>query len=249
MARNFIITSFLFLLFSCLGFSQELNTQQKQKLIEAAHWYKKGEYSKAELQFRETLNEKMPFNHLYYNLSNCLFRLQKYKESIEGYETYIQLNKSRFDQSKAFYNMGNAYLIQNELEKAIENYKKCLIINSFDEDARYNLSYALRIQQQSKKEKQNENENENEKEKEKEKEKENENKNEKEKENENENEKNENKNQKEQDKEGNRHNNESKKSKEEAKKILETLNAQEKKIQEKMNKEKLNGNISTKKDW
>ena len=83
-----------------------------------------------------------------------------FKGARENFNNYISKSKSKTDKAKAHYNIGNSYLTQyaketkeggqppsEYLESAVNEYKKSLRHNPKDSDARYNLSYALKMMQ------------------------------------------------------------------------------------------------------
>ena len=246
---KYLIVISLFI--GCLSMSnsanaQEYSTEQKKLLINANELYKNGEYEKAMGLYTEFIKKSENNSVGAFNLANALYRQQNYKEAAEQFEKYAAGLTNSLDKAKAYHNLGNSYLQNNELEKAIEAYQQALKYNSKDSETRYNLSYAMKkLQQKQQQQKQEE-----EKKSSEEKSPEDEKKEQEEKENNSENKDPQKDKEKDpNDKEGNQNNGEKKKSKEEAKKLLETLNDQEKKIQKKMNKEKESYVLSTKKDW
>ena len=51
--------------------------------------------------------------------------------------------KDPIEQSKAYYNLGNSYLKSEKYQESVDAYKMALRQNPKDDDARYNLAYAL----------------------------------------------------------------------------------------------------------
>ena len=62
----------------------------------------------------------------------------KFDQAIGEYEKILDLGIKNF---KVFYNLGNAYFRQNQLGKAIANYRRALAIQPRDEDTKANLSF------------------------------------------------------------------------------------------------------------
>lgn len=118
--------------------------------------YEKKRFRNAESAYRSAL-EKDPRQYQgNYNLGNALYRQNKFEEATQQYLNAATTNNDPDRQSKAMYNMGNAFLKAEKYQESIEAYKKALRINPQDEDARYNLSYALQKlkQQQQQQQKQ-----------------------------------------------------------------------------------------------
>lgn len=61
-----------------------------------------------------------------------------FDEAIGQYEKVLDLGVRNF---KVFYNLGNAYFRQNQLGKAVVNYRRALALEPRDEDAQANLSF------------------------------------------------------------------------------------------------------------
>ena len=139
--------------------------------------YKGNLYSEAEIQYRKSLSDNKSFDEAKFNLSNSLFKQGRYSESLDLLNDIVKTTNDSIFQSEVYYNMGNNYmmmadnntqdpnLINESLNDAINSYKNCLTINPSDEQARHNLSKALRRLQ---KQEQNQNQNNNDKERDKE---------------------------------------------------------------------------------
>ena len=61
-----------------------------------------------------------------------------FEQAVKEYEEILNLGIRDF---RVFYNLGNAYFRQNQLGKAILNYRRALDLRPRDEDAQANLSY------------------------------------------------------------------------------------------------------------
>ena len=62
----------------------------------------------------------------------------RFEQAIEEYEKILDLGIKNF---KVFYNLGNAYFRQNQLGRAILNYRRALALQPRDEDTKANLSF------------------------------------------------------------------------------------------------------------
>jgi tetratricopeptide (TPR) repeat protein len=63
----------------------------------------------------------------------------RFQQAVEEYEKILNLGVKNF---RVFYNLGNAYFRQNQLGKAVLNYRRALALEPRDEDAQANLSFA-----------------------------------------------------------------------------------------------------------
>lgn len=97
-----------------------------------------------------------------YNLANSIYQQQRYDEAAKQYgdiAAKTQDNKLKFN---SLYNKGNAHFWKKEYDKAIDSYKNALRMNPNDMDAKKNLALAQRMlqqQQQQQKDKENQDKN------------------------------------------------------------------------------------------
>jgi len=111
-------------------------------------YYNSKKYKSAEVEYRKALELDPTNNYAKFNLGNTYYRQGNYDEAIKQFDA---VNRSKFnknDLAKAYYNLGNSMLQAKKYEDAIESYKKSLLNNPDDYDAKYNLEYARRMLQQ-----------------------------------------------------------------------------------------------------
>lgn len=109
-----------------------------------------------------------------YNLGNAQYKQEQYTDAVKQYSTAAALATDPKQQARANHNLGNAHLKAQKPKEAIDAYKKALRQNPDDEDTRYNLAYAQQMlkqqeQQQNKDEKKDDEEKKDEEKKEQEK--------------------------------------------------------------------------------
>jgi Ca-activated chloride channel homolog len=124
--------------------------------------YKDKNYSDAEVNFKKGI-EKSPENfQAKFNLGDALFKQQRYDEAINSYQSALPMTQDNLEKAKVHYNIGNSLLKGQKVKESIEEYKKSLRLNPNDEEAKYNLSYALELlknQNQKQQNKQDKNKN------------------------------------------------------------------------------------------
>ena len=141
--------------------------ESKLELKEGNDAYKKGDFKKSEASYKGSISSDETNLNAIYNNGNASFMSGDFESARENFNNYIYKSENIDDKSKAHYNIGNSYLTEyakemNEkgqppsgdfLENAVNEYKKALRYNPKDKDARYNLSYAMKlIQNQQKQE-------------------------------------------------------------------------------------------------
>lgn len=151
----------------------------REYIRDAMELYRKGAYAEAKKLFEQAMQTDENNVKSIYNLGNTLYRQNNYEEAAKVYEDYAAKISDKFLKAKAYHNLGNAYLQQRKIDEAISAYKKALKNNPLDEETRYNLAFAQKLKQQQNQQqnqenqnndKQDENKNKEEEEKEKEKE-------------------------------------------------------------------------------
>lgn len=163
-----LVTLILFLIGSMASFSQEA----KKHLESGNEFFDKGEYEKAIEQYDKALELDPNYYQAQFNKGDALYRSEKYADAIQEFEKVTAEEIPDQVKSSAFHNIGNAQLNAEKYEEAVEAYKKSLRLNPEDLQTRRNLSYAqkqlLQQKQQQdqkgddkddKKEKENKNEN------------------------------------------------------------------------------------------
>jgi hypothetical protein len=249
--------------------------ESKLELKEGNDAYKKGDFKKSEASYKGSISSDETNLNAIYNNGNASFMSGDFESARENFNNYIYKSENIDDKSKAHYNIGNSYLTEyakemNEkgqppsgdfLENAVNEYKKALRYNPKDKDARYNLSYAMKLiqnqQNQENKDQDKENKDQDKENKDQDKENKDQDKENKDQDKENKDQDKENKDQdkenKDQDKENNQDKeNKEKKSetKEQALKNLDAINSDEEKVLLKVNRKKGDQKKKSKtKDW
>ena len=235
------------LLFSVLSFglmSAQNNIEKKSNnlVFDGNIEFEKKDLELAEYKFRkakaiDSFNYNAP-----YNLGNSLYKNKLNVDAELMYKKALKIDASKENKHKGFHNLGNTYMQKEDYQNAVNAFRSALLNNPNDEETRYNYVLAKELLK-----KQNQNKDKN---KEQKNQKDQKDKNQDQKENEGENDK---KDKDQKNKDGEKNPQEPKKnqiSPQQLKNLLEAMNKEEKKVQDKVNKKKFKGNPkSNKKDW
>ena len=215
----------------------------------------------SEQNYRKAISYSPEFVKGQYNFSNNLYKNEYYDEALLNQLEASKYAKTRADKHLIFHNIGNILMKKKMCKEAVEAYKNALKNNPEDDESRYNLALAkdcAKDENENEKESEGEDEDED-KEKDKEKDENEDQKEDKdqqgddEKQNEDQDQKENNKDDKDQkgdDKSKDEKPKEKKLSPQQIKNILEAMNQEESKVQEKMNAKKLKGvKLKNEKDW
>jgi len=235
------------------------------------------DFVSAEMEYRKAISEQATTVAGAYNLGTSYYKSGNLDESLYRLQQATETATSKSEKHKAFHNIGNILMQNKKCKEAVEAYKNALRNNPSDDETRYNLSVAkICAEEQQKQEDQNKDdkkdqdkkdENKEDQDKKDNKDKEGENK--EDKKDEGDQEKKEGEDKKDEDgkpkdekKDKGKGDEDKKKeqqkpqpqpgqlSPQQIKNLLEAMNNQEQKVQEKMNAEKQKGvKIKTEKDW
>ena len=144
------------------AFAQDMMSKLRMK--EGNEAYNSGEFIQSNDLYSQSFKNDTSNLKAAFNNGNSSFMSGDFESSRNNFNQYLQSNITNEEKSKAYYNIGNSYLTEyansaqentgqspnsDLLTNAVDNYKKSLRNNPTDEDARYNLSYAMKLLQQS----------------------------------------------------------------------------------------------------
>jgi cobalamin biosynthesis protein CobT len=163
----------LFFIVASLQFHGQ-TIESKLKLNEGNQAYKNGDFNKSSSNYEKSLFEDKKNLAAFYNSGNASYMSGDFESARESFNSFISKTNNIDDKSKAHYNIGNSFLTEyakeakekgqapssDILKNAIKEYQQSLRFNPKDKDARYNLSYAMKLlQNQEKQEQENKDEN------------------------------------------------------------------------------------------
>lgn len=118
--------------------------------------YNQGSYERAIDRFEKALEASPDSYEAAYNLGNALYKAERF-DSAELTIRKIAADtlRPRTEQAEAFYNLGNAQFRQKKYKEALESYKQSLRLNPSDMEAKYNYAYTKRLLDRDKSQQQN----------------------------------------------------------------------------------------------
>lgn len=126
-----------------------LSAQEERKIIRDANKsYNDKKYDDSELKNKKALEMNPEFNELYGNTAASQYRNGKFNDAATNYETLLKFAGNNKQKSDAFYNIGNSYLQSAEYDKSIQAYRNSLKLNPKHDMSRYNMAVATKIQEQ-----------------------------------------------------------------------------------------------------
>lgn len=115
--------------------SQNLTYEANQQLSE-------NEFVAAEVDYRKAISKSKENIAAPYNLGTAYYGKESYSEAFGRFKEAGELASAKAQKHKAFHNMGNVFMKKKDYAKAVEAYKEALRNNPNDEETRYNLALA-----------------------------------------------------------------------------------------------------------
>ena len=124
----------------------ELYAQQKDRVLPKANEeYAESKFADAEANYRIS-DSKFPNKATApYNLGNSIYKQKQSSEAKFAYAKAIKNSKSREDKHRAFHNLGNVFMNEKDYTQAVEAYKNALRNDPADEQTRYNYALAKKM--------------------------------------------------------------------------------------------------------
>ena len=249
---------------------QKVLKESKEFLSEASYEMENNNFSLAEAAYREAIATNPEEDIGKYNLGIAYYDKEMNDVAMSRFKQAAAVADTKSDKHKVFHNLGNTFMNEKLYKEAVESYKNALRNNPKDEETRYNYALAKELLEEQEKNGGGDDNKENQEDKQEEEKKENQDNENNKKDKEDGDQKNEkNKGEEEQDKkEGNENEDNGKPeepkdkkqqqpptepgklSPQQVKNLLEAMNNEEKKVQEKINAKKKKGTkVKPEKDW
>ena len=132
-----------YILYILLTLSFAVSAQEKDKTLPKANEeYAQKKFVDAEANFRIS-HSKFPKRIVApYNLGNSIYKQNQIAEARFAYATALTNTKSRVQKHKIYHNLGNVFMKEKNYTNAVEAYKNALRNKPSDEETRYNYALA-----------------------------------------------------------------------------------------------------------
>lgn len=107
----------------------------------------------AEADYRKAISKSGENVAAPYNLGRAYYNRESYTEAFGRFKTAGEKAGEKAEKHKAYHNLGNVFMKQEDYAQAVEAYKQALRANPNDDETRYNLALAKKKQEQDKQDK------------------------------------------------------------------------------------------------
>jgi tetratricopeptide (TPR) repeat protein len=151
----FILLTFV----SFFSFSQDKEKERQELLtikkannfvFEGNQLVSEDNYVAAEKEYRKAISEQPTNVAGTYNLGNAYYKKGNFDEALYRQQQVVKNATSKADKHKAFHNIGNILMKNKQCKEAVEAYKNALRNDPSDEETRYNLGLAKECADQQK---------------------------------------------------------------------------------------------------
>ncbi len=111
-------------------------------LSEAQHALQQEEFPQAEADYRNAISLNPKSEIAKYNLGTAYYGKAKNAEAMLRFKQAAQTATDKSEKHKAFHNLGNTFMNEKKYTEAVEAYKNALRNNPNDDETRYNLALA-----------------------------------------------------------------------------------------------------------
>ena len=118
-------------------------SQNNNTIIKGNESYRKGDFKEAQDEYEKVLERGSQNDVAIFNYANALYRQEQYAAAIKQMDLLIGHTSDASLKAKAWYNKGLAEVRQQLFEQALVSFKRALLLNNNDEDARDNLQMVM----------------------------------------------------------------------------------------------------------
>src|SRR5690554_2893273 len=142
------ITLLFLLMAPNITFAQDTKEQKKELkasqnyLSEAQQSLQKERFSSAEAEYRKAIALNPKSETAKYNLGTAYYGKEKNAEAMLRFKQAALTATSKSEKHRAFHNLGNTFMNEKKYQEAVESYKNALRNNPNDDETRYNLALA-----------------------------------------------------------------------------------------------------------
>lgn len=128
------------------GIAQAQQMPERSLVRKGNRQYHKGNYERAIERYQAAEAAAPASFEAAYDLGNALYKAERFEAATEAMRRAAADSlRSDDERAEAFYNLGNAQFKQQQYKEALESYRQSLRLNPADMEAKYNYAYTKRM--------------------------------------------------------------------------------------------------------
>lgn len=136
---------YILCLFAFLGASAQRMPERSQVRKGNRH-YHKGDYKPAIERYTQALSYAPESSEALYDLGNALYKAELFDKAEQTMaRAAADTLRSDTERAEAFYNLGNAQFKQQKYKEALESYRRAMLLDPADMEAKYNYAYTKKL--------------------------------------------------------------------------------------------------------
>ena len=127
------------------AFKFQENIDSKKLLFDGNTYFENQDFNTAEYNYRKSYSKDSLNSSAPYNLGNSLYKNNLSPEARFNYSQSIKKLSDKESLHKAYHNLGNTYMQEENYQGAVDAFKRSLLNNPNDEETRYNYVLAKEL--------------------------------------------------------------------------------------------------------
>jgi len=124
---------------------KKLEKETQELLRTAEDQLGENDFASAEASYREAIAKSPENITAKYNMANMYYGKEKASQAEEKYKQAASIAETKAAKHEVFHNLGNTYMKQKKYQEAVAAYKDALRNNPTDDETRYNLALAKKM--------------------------------------------------------------------------------------------------------
>ncbi|PKA83043.1 Tfp pilus assembly protein PilF [Ulvibacter sp. MAR_2010_11] len=130
---------------------KKLLKESMEYLSDASENLQENNFPIAEADYRKAIDRNPVDETGKYNLGNAYYNKALNAEAMRRFQQAASVATTKPEKHKAFHNLGNTYMNSKQYQEAVEAYKNALRNNPADDETRYNLALAKKMLEEQQK--------------------------------------------------------------------------------------------------
>lgn len=157
--------TFFYILLLCVAMFVALPTSAQRMperglVRQGNRHFAKERYERSVDSYSEALKHDSTSFEARYDLAGAMFRTERYAEAEEALKcVVVDSLRSAEDRAEAYFNLGNTQFAQQKLQEALQSFRSSLILKPDDMEAKYNYAYTKKLLELNQNQNQDQNQN------------------------------------------------------------------------------------------